>query len=92
MAVFYKSDFTRLYEYSENIGSWTKHYFLNSFCLEDTSDSAIRIPEKSLIKINDIKISKKDTSLANLYTFSISPYKLLDIAHVYRRDEHPSLK
>lgn len=57
---------------------------------------AIRVLSLS-IKIIDfyiqfVTISKKDIPLANLYTFSIFPYKLLDIAHVYRRDEHPWLQ
>lgn len=92
IAVFYKSDFLRLHEYSENIGKWTKKYFLNNFCSEYVPDNAITVYEKLLIKSFNIKISEKDTPLANLYTFTISPYDLLDITHVYRRDELPSLE
>ena len=92
ISVFYKSDFTKLYEYSENIGIWTKNYFLDSFCPEYNPDNAITVYDKSLLRINNIKISDKHTPLADLYIFSISPYELLDIAHVYRRDELPSLK
>ncbi|MDY7021530.1 MAG: DGQHR domain-containing protein, partial [Cyanobacteriota bacterium] len=91
IAVFYKSDFLRLHEYSENIGKWTKNYFLNHFCPEYTPNNGITIYEKDLIKSLDVKISEIDT-LADLYTFTKSPYDLLDITHVYRRDELPSLE
>ena len=48
--------------------------------------------DNRLIRNSNVKISKKDIPLSDLYTFSISPYDLLDISHVYRRDELPSLQ
>ena len=90
IAIFYKSDLVRLHEYSENIGKWTKNYFLNHFCPEYVPNNGITIYEESLIRSPDVKISEMDT-LADLYTFTKSPYDLLDITHVYRRDELPSL-
>ena len=94
IAVFYKSDFIRLSNYSQSIGKWTKYYFLNNFCIDNTTDSALAIYEKdsSLIRLPNIKISNIDNILSDLYIFTTSPYKLLNIAHVYRRDELPSLQ
>jgi DGQHR domain-containing protein len=94
IAIFYKSDFLRLKEYSQMIGKWTKFYFLNNFGVDYRTDSGLTIYEKDncLIKNPRVKISRQDTPFSDLYTFTISPYQLLDIAHVYRSDEFPSLQ
>lgn len=94
IAIFYKSDFLRLTEYTQMIGDWTKFYFLNNFGIDHTINSALTIYEKDncLIKNTRVKISNKDALFSDLYTFTISPYKLLNIAHVYRSDEFPSLQ
>ncbi len=94
MAVFYSSDFSKLIEYSKTIGKWTKSYFLKHFNVSSPTNQGITIYEKdnSLIISKNKKISGKDIPLSNLYTFTISPYRLLDIAHVHRKDELPSLQ
>ena len=94
IAVFYRSDIKKLYEYSNNIGKWTKNYFLNNFGIEYSQNNSITIYENTnnLIKNSHKKISEKVQALSHLYTFAISPYQLLDIAHVYRTDELPSLE
>ncbi|NES68092.1 MAG: DGQHR domain-containing protein, partial [Okeania sp. SIO2D1] len=98
VVVFYKSDFIRLYEYSQNIGRWTRNYFLNKFSLDHRTHNSISIYEKNheLIRSTNKKISKKyednDAPFSDLYTFTISPYEILDIVHVYRQDELPSLQ
>ncbi|MGD1805646.1 DGQHR domain-containing protein [Dapis sp. BLCC M126] len=97
VVVFYKSDFMRLSEYSQNIGIWTRNYFFNKFSLDHRTNNSISIYEKDhqLIRSTNNKISKKyeddDAPLSDLYTFTISPYEILDIVHVYRQDELPSL-
>ncbi len=98
VVVFYKSDFLRLSEYSQNIGKWTRNYFLDKFYLVHRTYNSISIYEKDhkLIRSTNKKISKKyednDAPLSDLYTFTISPYEILDIVHVYRQDELPSLQ
>ncbi|MEA5515432.1 DGQHR domain-containing protein [Nodularia sp. UHCC 0506] len=94
VAIFYKSDFLRIKDYAERIGKWNKFYFLNNFSVEYPTNSGLTIYEKDnrLIKNTYAKISSEDTPFSELYTFTISPYKLLDIAHVYRSDEFPSLQ
>ncbi len=98
IVVFYKSDFIRLSEYSQNIGRWTRNYFLDKFSLVHRTHNSISIYEKDneLIRSTNHKISKKyennDAPLSDLYTFTISPYEILDIVHVYRQDELPSLQ
>ncbi|MDJ0569972.1 MAG: DGQHR domain-containing protein [Pleurocapsa sp. MO_192.B19] len=94
MAVLHKSDFLRIIEYSKTIGKWAKNYFLHNFNIRHTNNTAISIYQKDnlLIRNKNKKVSGKDSILADLYTFSISPYKLLNIAHVQRKDELPSLQ
>ncbi|MDJ0557273.1 MAG: DGQHR domain-containing protein [Microcoleaceae cyanobacterium MO_207.B10] len=101
VVVFYKSDFLRLSEYSQNIGRWTRNYFLDKFSIVHRTDNSISIYEKDhkLIRSTNKQISKKyedyednDATLSDLYTFTISPYEILDIVHVYRQDELPSLQ
>lgn len=94
---FYKSDYMRLKEYSDNIGEYTRNYFLNLFKIDDEIDEvSISIDKKyhQLIRSTNKQISKKDNDapLSDLYTFTISPYKILNIVHVYRQDELPSLQ
>ncbi|MDJ0520197.1 MAG: DGQHR domain-containing protein [Trichodesmium sp. MO_231.B1] len=98
VVVFYKSDFLRLSEYSQNIRRWTRNYFLDKFSLVHRTHNSISIYEKDheLIRSTNKQISKKyednDAPLSDLYTFTISPYEILDIVHVYRQDELPSLQ
>ncbi len=92
--IFHKSDFLRLLEYSKTIGKWAKNYFLHNFNIRHTTNTSISIYQKYnlLIRNRNKKVSGKDFVLTDLYTFIISPYKLLDIAHVDRKDELPSLQ
>lgn len=95
IAIFYKADFFKIVEYSEAIGIWTKNYFLNKFNISNNTSESLTIYENSnsLIKSRNKKISGGQyTFLSDLYTFVTSPYKLLDIAHVHRKDELPSLQ
>lgn len=94
---FYKSDYMRLKEYSDDIGEYTRNYFLNLFKIDDEIDkTSISIDKKyhQLIRSTNKQISKKDNDapLSDLYTFTISPYKILNIVRVYRQDELPSLE
>ena len=87
----------RLKEYSDNIGEYTRNYFLNLFKIDDKIDEvSISIDKKyhQLIRSTNKQISKKDNDapLSDLYTFTISPYEILNIVHVYRQDELPSLQ
>ncbi|MBW4535483.1 MAG: DGQHR domain-containing protein [Pleurocapsa minor HA4230-MV1] len=94
MAIFYQSDFLRIIEYSQTLGKWSKNYLLHNFDIKHTNNTAISIYQKDhlLIRKKNRKVSTKVKVLADLYTFNISPYKLLDIAHVHRKDELPSLQ
>ncbi len=49
-----------------------------------------RIPH-NLIRIPSKKIASGDIGPADVFTFEASPYELLPLARVYRRDELPSL-
>ncbi len=45
----------------------------------------------NLIRIPNKRIASGEVASADIYTFEISPYELLPVARVYRRDELPSL-
>ena len=94
VVVFHKSDFLRIIEYSKAIGKWSKNYFLRNFNIEHSTNTAINVYQKSnsLIINKNKKVAAKCSVLADLYTFTISPYQLLNIAHVHRKDELPSLQ
>ncbi len=94
IVTLYKADLLRLIDYSETIGRWTKKYFLSKFNISSNNDSGLTVYENSnrLIINKNKKISSKDNLLSDLYTFTISPYELLDIAHVYRKDELSTLE
>jgi len=94
IASFYKADWDMLEEYSRCIGQYTRYSFLRLFditggvgrrplMLEEASHALIRTPNK--------KIASGDIGMADLYTFEASPYELLPLAHVYRRDMLPDL-
>lgn len=94
IAIFHTSDFLRIIEYSKSIGKWARNYFLHNFDIEHNSDTAITIRQKDnhLIRSRNKKVSGKNYVLSDLYTFIISPYKLLSTAHVHRKDELPTLQ
>ena len=63
----------RLKEYSDNIGEYTRNYFLNLFKIDDKIDEvSISIDKKyhQLIRSTNKQISKKDNDapLSDLYT------------------------
>lgn len=90
----YKVDWHLLKEYSQSIGQYTKHHFLHLFNIQEPTprDSiTLHKDSHSLIRIPNKKIASGDIGLADLYTFYASPYELLPIAKVFRRDELPSL-
>ena len=51
IAVFHKSDFLRIIEYSKTIGKWAKNYFLHNFNISHTNNTAITIYQKDNLLI-----------------------------------------
>ncbi len=91
---FYKSSCKLLEEYSQSIGSYAKPHFLHRFnVLATTGRRPLEIKQDrhGLMQTPDKKIASGDIGIADLYTFEASPYELLPIAEVYRRDRLPSL-
>lgn len=94
IALFYKSGCKLLDEYSQSIGSYAKPHFFHHFDITETATRRMLMVQQDthgLIQTPDKKIASGDIGLADLYTFEASPYELLPIAEVYRRDRLPSL-
>lgn len=94
IAIFYKADCALLDVYSRSIGSYAKPHFVHRFGIAAaTGYRPVRVQkdEHSLFRTENKKIASGDIGLADLYTFEISPYELLPVAQVYRRDQLPSL-
>jgi len=94
IARLYKSDWNLLVEYSQSIGTYAKYHFLHRFNVAETASRHSLTLSKdlhSLMRTSSKKIASGDVGLADVYTFEVSPYELLSIARVYRRDELPSL-
>lgn len=86
---FYRSDFLRLFEYSQVIGKWARSYFLSLFEIKDNSRKKIVISKNKgeLICIPGRRVASDVNTYANMYLFEISPYELLNIANVQRQDQ-----
>jgi DGQHR domain-containing protein len=91
---FYKLDWELVYEYSEYLGAYAKPHFASRFNVAPAAARTflrITLADHGLIKSTHKKIASGDISLSDLYTFEISPYELLPISQVFRRDLLPSL-
>jgi len=93
IACFYSSDWELLDQYSQSIHQYARYPFLELFDLTHAQvrqDLVLKQDSHSLIRTPDKKISGS-VELANIYTFEASPYELLPMAKVYRRDMLPDL-
>lgn len=90
----YAKEWDTLVEYTECIGRYAKYPFLHAFgdilqLRQSTID--IGAATHSLVCTPNKRIASGDMGLADIYTFAISPYNLLPIARVFRRDMLPDL-
>lgn len=94
ISCFYKRDWEVICEYSQTIGTYAKYHFIHHFeVIEQIPRRALTLNKVNygLMRTDHKKIASGDIGLADLYTFEASPYELLPLARVYRRDELPSL-
>jgi len=90
IARFYKAEWDLLISYSKSIGVYAQRHFLDHFALQDDRFQraiTLNASDHSLTRTAYKRIASGGIGLADLYTFEISPYALLPIARVYRRDE-----
>lgn len=93
IVIYYKSDWLTLEDYVEAIGLYANPYFWSKFGVsQEDEQEALMIKAKALVRSNHRKITSGIPIEATLYTFEISPYKLLGLVEVFRRDGLPSLK
>jgi DGQHR domain-containing protein len=94
ISVFYKNDWELLKSYSRTIGKWTENHFLSHFVTEGESniveDIKVSKGDNSLSRLNYRKVASRIDGFSNLYTFEISPYRIISYTQVYRKDNLPS--
>jgi len=91
---FFRSDCVVLEEYSNCIGTYSRNHFLQRFNIPEIRGQRpleVNREDHNLIISSTKQIVSGDVPKANIYTFEVNPYDILDFAHVYRRDELPSL-
>ena len=91
---FYKSDWMLLENYSQCIGHYAKYPFLQAFNIRfqrTRSSLTITRDTHNLLIIKDKRIVSGEEQLIDIFTFEVSPYELLPMARVYRRDQLPDL-
>lgn len=94
MACLYKSDWDLIKVYKETLGKYAAPHLLTRLAVPPTRGiRPLEISEEhhGLMRIPHRRIASGNISPAHLFTFEVSPYDLLDIAQVFRRDELPDL-
>lgn len=94
IAVFYRPDWKLLKLYSDSIGSFGQAYLESKLgLLQATGRGALRLTraDHSLIVAQNKQIATGGVGFADVYTFELSPYELLPVAEVFRRDLLPDL-
>jgi DGQHR domain-containing protein len=86
---FYRTDWEVVREYANILGRFAQTAFLHAL---DIAPKAGYRPIKPVVSVaRHKKIVSGNTPTATLYTFEASPYDLLAVARVYRRDALPDL-
>lgn len=90
----YRSDWRLLVDYSDSIGSYAAPHFIRRFQVEEELpiDSLTLHRQNSQLMPTLRRKIASEVGLADVFTFEISPYNLLEIAEVYRRDGLNSLE
>jgi DGQHR domain-containing protein len=94
VAVFYRRDWELLKAYRETIGSYAKPHFLSRLGVSPpTPPESITISREhhGLIRSSNRRVASGDVGAADVYTFEVSPYQILGVAQVFRRDSLPDL-
>lgn len=89
IARFFKADWELLAGYSESIDQYARYHFLDLFGSANTEPR--RPLQVSAMRTTDRKVVGGNIGTADLYTFEASPYELLPMAKVFRRDALPAL-
>lgn len=90
---FYRKDWRLLVDYAEGIGRYAGSHLLERFDIAETEPYeafTLRREAHNLMYMPHRRIAS-GVDLASLYTFEVSPYDILSLSLVYRRDLLPSL-
>lgn len=95
MVVLYRSSVVVIENYAECIGSYAKPHFRDRMGLGVTPGRhplEIRSDSHGLVRLIDRTIVGSAAGpTADIFTFEVSPYDLLEIARVFRKDELPAI-
>ena len=93
VACFYKSDWDLVIDYAQSIGRYAKQHLLSRLDvpMSDSLESLTVGTDPHHLIRSPYKRIAQDIQLADLFTFQVSPYTLLPLAQVYRRDQLPNL-
>ncbi len=95
IACFYKSDWILLEGYVKTIGKYCKEHFMHHFSVitEYPIENITLLKDKHhLTQIKHKKVASGKLAFADIFTFEISPYKILPFTQVFRKDNLPNLK
>lgn len=93
VARLFKVDWELLTAYSQSIGSFAKDHFLSRFgAIDPKWHRSLELHQDShdLMVTKDKRVAS-GVGLSDVFTFEISPYEVLPIAQVFRRDLLPTL-
>lgn len=86
---FYKADWQLLEQYSAEIGEYAQHHLLALFQLDETQPRRpLQVPA---MQARYKRVVSGTSSSTDVFIFEASPYELLSVAQVYRRDLLPDL-
>jgi DGQHR domain-containing protein len=94
IALFYRPDWRILASYSQTLSLYGRPHIASKLGVPpETPPIALRITRNndSLIAARHRRVATGSVGLADVYTFEVSPYNLLPIAQVFRRDLLPDL-
>ena len=86
---FYKADWRLLEEYSGEMGEYARHHLLYLFKFDKTQSR--RLLQVPAMQTRHKRVVSGATGSADVFIFEASPYELLPVAKVYRRDLLPDL-
>lgn len=94
VSAWLRSDWNLLRSYADSLGTYARNHLLAHLGVSSNpANSTILVTKRdhSLVVSPDKRVVSRSSARTDVFTFELSPYKLLPAARVYRRDELPDL-
>jgi DGQHR domain-containing protein len=91
----YKTDWDLIKSYSESIGLYAKNHLLEHFNIKPKAPLKwfqLSKNDHALTVISQKKVASGEIDIADVFSFQISPYEILEYSRVYRRDNLPLIE